>query len=186
MSDEAAVAAAAAAAAADQRLRAFEQLVASYQGKVFRLCYSILGNRAAAEDAAQEAFLKAWRALDRFHGGAALSTWLYAIARNTALSHREQAARRAMFSLDAIGEPAAAAAAAAAAAPPGAGDPEQELWNLVAALPEPYRRVIVLFHMEGKSYEEVARMLNLPLNTVRTHLHRARKLLGATMEEEKQ
>lgn len=158
---------------------AFERIVAIYQGKVFRLAYSILGNRSAAEDAAQEAFLRAWRSLDRYNGSASVSTWLYAIARNTALSLREYHARRATTALDAIVEPASSVPAH----PPG-GAEEQELWNLVAELPEAYRRVIVLFYMEEKSYEEVSRMLGLPLNTVRTHLYRARKLLGVKIEEQ--
>lgn len=179
--------------AADQEIRAllgrrqwepaFELLVRTYQSKVFRLAYSILGNRAAAEDAAQDALLRAWRALDRYNnsGGASVSTWLYAITRNTALSLREYHARRLTAALDAIPEPQSAAASSSPDQ-----QSEQELWNLVADLPEPYRRVIVLFHMEEKSYEETAAMLGLPLNTVRTHLHRARKLLGDKIIEEQQ
>ncbi len=162
----------------DQRrwVQAFELLVGQYQGKVFRLAYSILGNRAHAEDAAQEALLRVWRALDTYNGRSSISTWLYAITRNTALSLREYHARRVMTPLEEIAEPAAVWTARA--------EPEQELWNLVSELPDPYRQAILLFHMEGKSYEEVARMLDIPLGTVKTHLHRARKLLGAKIEEQ--
>lgn len=156
---------------------AFEILVVEYQGKVFRLAYSILGNRAHAEDAAQEALLKVWRAIESYNGKASLSTWIYAITRNTALTLREYHGRRAVTALEAIPEPAAAPAEAV-------GDTEQELWDLVAELPDPYRQAIVLFHMEEKSYEEVARMLGIPVGTVKTHLHRARKLLGAKIEEQ--
>lgn len=156
--------------------QAFEAMVAAYQSKVFRLAYSILGNRAAAEDAAQESFLRVWRAIETYNGSAAVSTWLYAITRNTALSLREYHARRRMTPLEQIAEPWATALA-----PP---DTEQELWNLVAELPDAYRQVIVLFHLEEKSYEEVSRMLDLPLGTVKTHLHRARKLLGDKIEEQ--
>ncbi|MCC6536406.1 MAG: RNA polymerase sigma factor [Bryobacterales bacterium] len=155
--------------------QAFEALVAGYQSKVFRLAYSILGNRAAAEDAAQESFLRVWRAIETYNGTAAVSTWLYAITRNTALSLREYHARRTMTPLEHIAEPWAALA------PP---HPEQELWDLVAELPDHYRQVIMLFHMEEKSYEEVSHMLALPLGTVKTHLYRARKLLGAKIEEQ--
>jgi RNA polymerase sigma-70 factor (ECF subfamily) len=154
--------------------QAFELLVAEYQGKVFRLAYSILGHRAQAEDAAQDALLRVWRAIETYDGRAAISTWLYAITRNTALSLREYHARRVMTPLEAIAEPAANPAA----------EPEQELWDLVADLPDPYRQVIVLYHMEEKSYDEVACMLGIPVGTVKTHLHRARKLLGARMEEQ--
>lgn len=154
--------------------RAFELLVNTYQGKVFRLAYSILGNRTQAEDAAQDALLRVWRALETYNGKASISTWIYAITRNTALSLREYHARRAMAPLDSIAEPAAASGE----------ENEQELWNLVAGLPDPYRQAIVLFHMEDKSYDEVARMLDIPVGTVKTHLHRARKLLGARIEEQ--
>ena len=157
--------------------QAFEMLVGEYQGKVFRLAYSILGNRARAEDAAQESFLRVWRAIETYNGRAAVSTWLYAITRNTSLSLREYHARRETTALDAIAEPPANVER-------GKPDEEQELWNLVAELPEPYRQAILLFHMEEKSYEEVAAMLGIPVGTVKTHLHRARKLLGARIEEQ--
>jgi RNA polymerase sigma-70 factor, ECF subfamily len=153
---------------------AFDCLLRMYQGKVFRLAYSILGNRAQAEDAAQDAFLRVWRSMESYRGQASLATWLFAITRNTALSLREYHARRRTLGLEAISEPAA---------PVGRGDDsEQELWHIVAELPEQYRQVILLFHMEGKSYEEVSRMLEIPLGTVRTHLYRARKMLGDMME----
>jgi RNA polymerase sigma-70 factor, ECF subfamily len=154
--------------------QAFESIVAEYQGKVFRLAYSILGNRAQAEDAAQESLLRVWRAIETYNGKASISTWLYAITRNTSLSLREYHARRVMTPLEVIAEPPAAAEA----------EPEQELWSLVAELPDPYRQAIVLYHMEEKSYEEVAKMLDIPVGTVKTHLHRARKLLGARIEEQ--
>lgn len=125
--------------------QAFEMLVGEYQGKVFRLAYSILGNRARAEDAAQESLLRVWRAIETYNGKAAVSTWLYAITRNTSLSLREYHARREMTTLDSIAEPPAAKAES------GGPDAEQELWNLVAELPEPYRQAILLFHMEEKS-----------------------------------
>ena len=79
-----------------------------------------------------------------------------------------------MTPLEVIAEPPAAAEA----------EPEQELWSLVAELPDPYRQAIVLYHMEEKSYDEVAKMLDIPVGTVKTHLHRARKLLGARIEEQ--
>lgn len=160
---------------------ALELIVGRYQGKVFRLAYSVLGNRAAAEDAAQESFLRAWRALARYNGAASISTWLYAITRNTALTLREYHARRATVELDEhIGSQAGMAPEEDNAAA------EQELWGLVADLPDPYRQAILLFHMEEKSYEETARMLGIPVNTVRTHLHRARKLLGVRIQEEQE
>ena len=71
--------------------QAFERIVAESQGKVFRLAYSIPGNRQQAEDAAQDSLLRAWRAIETYDGRAAVSTWLHAITRNAALSLRARA-----------------------------------------------------------------------------------------------
>src|SRR5579864_4303213 len=68
----------------------FEQLLKAYEGKVLRLCYAMLGNRALAEETAQEVFLRIWRALGAFRGEASLSTWVYAITRNTCLTALEK------------------------------------------------------------------------------------------------
>jgi hypothetical protein len=63
--------------AADANIQAFEELLAAYQDKVFRLCYSMLGDRAQAEDAAQENFLRIWKSMERYRGEAALGTWIF-------------------------------------------------------------------------------------------------------------
>src|SRR5580704_17659667 len=81
--------------AAGRRTEAFEALLAAYQDKVFRLSYSMLGDRAQAEDAAQESFLRIWKSMDRYRGESNVGTWIFSIARNvclTAISKR--AARR--------------------------------------------------------------------------------------------
>ena len=80
--------------------QAFERLLYEYRDRVFRLACSLLGDEAAAEDAAQEIFLKIWKALPSFRGESSLSTWIYAIARNTCLTRRRIAADRRTFSLD--------------------------------------------------------------------------------------
>src|ERR1700689_5147860 len=80
---------------AGRRTEAFEALLAAYQNKVFRLCYSMLGDRAQAEDAAQESFLRIWKSLDRYRGDAAIGTWIFSITRNvclTAISKRRKSA----------------------------------------------------------------------------------------------
>lgn len=148
---------------------AFELLLRRYQHKVFRLACAITGSEAAAEDAAQEAFIRVWKGLRGFRGGASLSTWIYSIARNASLTVRKQE-RSGAFSL----EPPLLRAAAASCASPD--------WErLIAALPENYRQVIRLYYMEDRSYEEVAAMLALPLGTVKTYLHRARKQLAQAL-----
>jgi RNA polymerase sigma-70 factor (ECF subfamily) len=155
-------------------------VLAHYGDKVFRLAYSILDNRAVAEDAAQDAFVRVWRALPSYRGLASVSTWVYAIARNTSLTALKRQQARSAFSLD---EPAVRTRAEnQAAATPG-----EERWpdlpRLVSRLPEKYRQVILLFYMEEKSYDEVAALLDLPMGTVKTYLHRARKALVEAIRE---
>src|ERR1035441_9980368 len=80
--------------------QAFERLLDEYRDKVFRLACSLLGDQAAAEDATQEIFLKIWKALAGFRGESSVSTWIYAIARNTCLTRRRIAGAQRTFSLD--------------------------------------------------------------------------------------
>lgn len=155
---------------AGRRTEAFETLLAAYQDKVFRLCYSMLGDRAQAEDAAQESFLRIWKAMDRYRGDSALGTWIFSITRNvclTAISKRRKS--------EPIEE--------AERAKPEAPDRQRDIQRMVLELPENYRQVVMLFYMEDRSYEEVARMLDLPVGTVKTHLHRARLQLATMLKE---
>jgi len=152
------------------RTEAFETLLDAHQDKVFRLCYSMLGNRAQAEDAAQESFLRIWKAIDRYRGESALGTWIFSIARNVCLT--AIAKRRKIAPME--------------DAERGSPEPprhERDMLRLVAQLPDNYRQVVMLFYMEDRSYEEVARLLDLPLGTVKTYLHRARKQLATIMKE---
>ena len=158
--------------ASGRRTEAFETLLATYQDKVFRLCYSMLGDRAQADDAAQESFLRVWKSLDRYRGESALGTWIYSITRNVCLTAiAKRAARRSA--------PIEDAERATPQTPPR----ERDMLRLVKQLPENYRQVVMLFYMEEHSYEEVARMLALPVGTVKTHLYRARQQLASMVKE---
>lgn len=161
---------------------AFELLLPAYQHKVFRLACAMLGNEAQAEEAAQEIFIRIWKALGGYRGQASVSTWIYSIARNTCLTVlRRQAAER-VVSIDDSGVRLAAEARQVV----GSGRGTMfDLDRLLAELPENYRQVVALYYMEDKSYEEVARQLDLPMGTVKTYLHRARKLLAAEIERSK-
>ena len=159
---------------------AFELVMAQYQNKVFRLAYSMLGNRELAEDAAQEIFVRVWRALPGYRGLSSLSTWIYSIARNTCLTALKSGQRT--LSLD---EPKVHDAAEARQSIPLDESRGPDLAYLVSQLPEKYRQAIALFYMEEKSYEEVARLLDVPLGTVKTYLHRAKKELAAAMTQDK-
>lgn len=156
---------------------AFEALVSDYRRRVFGLCYSILRDRAAAEDVAQEVFVKLWKSLGTYDGRAQLSTWVYAITRNAALS-----ALRGRRNLVSLSEPATLAEAEAAAPVEDAvGADDARLWRAVAELPDAQRRVVTLYYQDERPVEEVAAMLGMPTGTVKTHLHRARARLATAL-----
>ena len=155
---------------------AFEQLVPAYRRRVFGLAYSILRDRAAAEDLAQEVFVKLWRALPGYDGRAQLSTWIYAITRNAAVSELRRRRRSVSLSDPAVFEEVEHASAVPAALPD-----DLMLRRRIEALPEKQRQAITLYYLDERPVEEVAAMMGLPANTVKTHLHRARASLAAAM-----
>ena len=161
--------------AAGRHARAFDLLVPAFRDRVFRLAYSILKDRASAEDAAQETFVRVWKALPGFDGRAALGTWIYAITRNTCLMELRR--RRPTVSFDDPDSTEAQHAATSIATGP-AEDPEREnLLRLVEALPRNQQEAVRLFYLEDRSYDAVAERLGMPLGTVKNLLHRARKRL---------
>jgi RNA polymerase sigma-70 factor (ECF subfamily) len=154
--------------------RAFELLLSRYQRRVYRLALSFVRSPADADDLAQEAFVRLWRALPLYDGRASFSTWLYVIARNACLNEVRKRRLRPTAALDDVAEPPAQGGA-------DATDLRLDCEALVEALPEPQRQVVRLFYLEERSYEQVALALDMPLNTVRSHLHRARKRLAVLM-----
>ena len=158
----------------------FAPLVDRHKERVYWLILRIAG-REEAEDLAQEAFLRAYRALPRFRGESLFSTWIYRIARNVALSYlRKRAGKGEALSLEEEGEEKIHLLSASA------GDPErvfeerdsaERVRALVEKMPEPYRTTITLYHLHQLRYEEIARVMETPLGTVKTNLHRARKRL---------
>lgn len=159
--------------------RAFDCVLQHFEGRVYRLCRAILHSPAEAEDAAQESLIRIWKALARFDGRAALSTWIYAITRNRCLTAIER--RRELHSLsDTAIELEADAASAVVEKDPD--DPLALLRELAEGLPERYRRVLILFYYEDRSVAEVASQLGIPEGTVKTNLFRARALLREQLE----
>jgi RNA polymerase sigma-70 factor, ECF subfamily len=159
--------------------RAFELLLERYQGKIYRLCCTLLRDPTLAEDVAQEALLRVWKALERYDRRASLSTWIYTIARNRCLTALQQ--RRELASLSEPEIEAQANAEAAQSEPPT--DHLALLRELVGTLPERYRRAVTLFYYEERSVAEVAEMLATPEGTVKTLLFRARALLAEQLEQ---
>ena len=167
---------------AGRHSQAFELLMSHFQNKVFRLAFSMLRSRAAAEEAAQDSFVRIWKALAGYRGQSSLSTWIYAIARNTCLTALDAERRKPTESIENPGVQRLAERATASAPPLSRG---LDLDGLLAGLPEHYRRVVTLFYMEDKSYQDVSLLLDLPMGTVKTYLHRARKQLASAALESK-
>ena len=133
-------------------------------------------SRTAAEDVAQEVFVKLWQALPRYDGRAQLSTWIYAITRNAAISAMRK--RRRTLSMS---DPAVQDEVESRGVVPVAEPEDAALWRSVEALPDKQRQAITLYYQEQRQVEEVAAMMGLPVNTVKTHLHRARASLAAAL-----
>ena len=156
---------------------AFAELVRRHQSKVRGLLLRLTGNRVLADDLSQDGFLRAFRGLVGFEGRARFATWLYRIAYNVFLNHR--ARFRTLHELPDDYE--------AAVAPddlgPARGDLRRDLEVAILALPERYRAVITLHYIDDVSYPEIAEILDIPLGTVKTHLHRAKRLLRESMTE---
>ncbi|MBI2458756.1 MAG: sigma-70 family RNA polymerase sigma factor [candidate division NC10 bacterium] len=172
---------------------AFETLVRRYQGWVFTLALRMVGDRAEAEDLAQEIFLKAYRGLKRFKGASRFSTWLYSITSHHCLNHLEARRRqphrhgRGGERPDAGGDdPPAPVDRLADDAPRADALLEREerariVQAELAQLAEDHRIILVLREVQGLSYEEIAQVLGVELGTVRSRLHRARMEMKARL-----
>lgn len=169
---------------------AFEELVHRHEAEIYRVCRRMLGSREAALDAAQETFVRVFRALGRFRGDAAFRTWVYGIAVNVCrnlLASREFRQAERTGSLHGHGEEGGFSLE-----PPDSGiDPEQAAYGrelgralhaALMAVSQGHREVIVLRDVEGLEYEEIAAALGCRLGTVKSRLARARSALLAALE----
>lgn len=163
------------AAAGDRA--AFDELVQRHRDRVWAVVLRVTRNTDDAEDALQEAFVSAWRALPRFDGRARFSTWLYRIAMNAALDAVGR--RRDARSLDEEGvrEPVAPGDAFAAHAL------RRSLERAVADLPVEFRTAVLLCDVAGLGAGEAAEVLDLPVGTVKSRVFRGRALLAAALRE---
>lgn len=177
----------------------FEQLVREHQSAVFRTLYRLTGPGGHLEDLAQEVFLRLYRALPEFRGDAMLSTYLYRITVNVAQDEwkrrRRDRDRFAPVPGDPDDDDPNTWLENQAPDPFGGAHtrtPEQQLSETqtqaaveaaLLSLPEAERAVLVLYHQEELSYEGIAAALSLPVNTVRTHLHRGRKRLAGLVQQ---
>ena len=155
---------------------AYAELVGRYQDAVYNLAYRMTGSHAEAADAAQEAFIQAFRKLASFRPGASFRTWVMTICANrTRNRFRSEARRRAAVDRLAALEPEPGGAAAS-------GDPRLDaVESELMRLPETLRTPLVLRHMEDLSYEEIARVLRIGMSAVKMRIKRAREALAAAL-----
>jgi RNA polymerase sigma-70 factor (ECF subfamily) len=154
----------------------FGTLVERYERAVYHLCLRTMRDPEEAKDCAQEAFFKAFRSLRTFKAGAKFSTWIFSIAYHACC---DRLARRKRFTDDELPDGADPSPGPAALAE--LNDEARALRAAIEALPEKYRAVITLYHLQGRQYEEIAQVLDLPMGTVKTHLFRAKDLLRKTL-----
>jgi RNA polymerase sigma-70 factor, ECF subfamily len=164
---------------------AFEPLVEKYRQRVWRLAYNTLRDREEAWDVAQEAFIRAYQALPSFRGQSAFYTWLYRIVMNVATDRaRSRGAQGRAFGTERVPEedweralpddnPGDEAPDAAAAR----REQRQKIVKALDTLPEHHRKIVMLSDLEGLSYREIADTLEIPMGTVMSRLHNARKRL---------
>ncbi|MGA2382131.1 MAG: sigma-70 family RNA polymerase sigma factor [Gemmatimonadales bacterium] len=163
---------------------AYRELLSRYERPVFSLIYRMVRDRALAEDLAQETFIKVLNALDTYRPEFKFSSWIFKIANNAAI---DQLRKRELATLSLDGAPGARTAEEVEATALQAVDHTEsalaelearelgsEIEQAIGKLRPEYRTAILLRHVEGRAYEEIAEVMDLPLGTVKTYIHRAR------------
>ncbi|MBB5958360.1 RNA polymerase sigma-70 factor (ECF subfamily) [Saccharothrix tamanrassetensis] len=159
---------------------AFDQLVRRHTVRMYRVALRIVGDPVEAEDVVQDAWISAWRALPRFRGEAAPSTWLYRVVTNAALAHLRR--KKPTVPLESAPEPRTSDGPEASLL---RNETTDVVLRAIAEL-EPTQRVpLVLRELEGLSYEEVAEVLGIAVPALRSRLHRARVALMAKLGEQR-
>ncbi|SDY60384.1 RNA polymerase sigma factor [Tindallia californiensis] len=161
----------------------FEELVSRYRKPVFSICYRMVRQREESEDLAQEVFVKAYRHLKQYNPERKFSSWILKIATNTTIdalrkkrletipleeeieTHREDASAEKTFLQQ---------------------EASQEIETAIDRLPQEYRIVVLLYHQQGKSYQDIAEILDIPLSMVKNRLFRARKILKTELKKLKE
>jgi len=175
------------------RETAFRELIRRYERPIFSLIYRMVRDRELAEDLAQDTFIKVLNHIDRYRPEFKLSSWLFKIANNVAIDHLR---RRQLDTISIDGSPHAQTADAVEATRFDVVDQQESaldemearelgsaIERAIASLRPEYRSCIMLRHVEGRSYEEIAATLDLPLGTVKTYIHRARHELRDALED---
>ena len=178
--------------AREGRESAFRELIDRYERPVFSVIYRMVRDRELAEDLAQDTFIKVLNALDKYDPSYKFSSWIFKIAHNTTVDHLR---RKRPDTLSLEGSPHARTQEQAEATSftpvDTAEDPEHftesqeigaEIEQAIGQLRPVYREAILLWHVEGRPYDEIAEIMDLPLGTVKTYIHRGRNELRQMLE----
>ncbi|MBA3818280.1 MAG: sigma-70 family RNA polymerase sigma factor [Deltaproteobacteria bacterium] len=175
----------------DRDERAFRELLEAHRDRVYNITYRMLGNRAEAEDVAQEVFITVFKTIDTFREEAKFSTWLYRVTVNHCKNRIKYLARRHDRDRDELDENSQQANGAIAGAPPRTPAPDRALegaqlevllQDAIANLDDDHRIVVVLRDVEDLSIEEICEITGLPDGTVKSRLHRARLALRKKLQ----
>ncbi len=175
------------------RESAYRELIRRYQRPIYSLIYRMVRNKELAEDLAQDTFIKMLNGIGSYRPEYKFSSWIFKIANNAAIDHLR---RRELDTLSLDGSPHAEGAEAIEATTLQIGDGQEsqleevtsrelgaQIEAAVGRLRPEYRNCILLRHVEGRPYEEIAEILDLPLGTVKTYIHRARNELRALLAD---
>ena len=172
-------------------LAAFDELVKRYEKRVFNCALRIAGNYNDAADVAQEAFIRAFHSIQTFRGDAKFATWIYRIVTNVYLDERKKSKAHRTISLDEaieLDENSVARQIVDDSPTPDEVAESKErsraLQRAISTLPDYQRVIVTLYHMQHRSYEEIAEILRLPIGTVKSRLNRARLALAEKLESE--
>lgn len=160
--------------------RAFERLMQSHAVYVYNLLYRMVNDVQEAEDLSQEVFLRAWRKMTNFRGDAQFRTWLYRIATNLCYN-RLPNLKKEISEMDLNQEIALVSQQIGVEGSIIQSEKSQSLADALSTLPENYRLLLILRHLQEFSYNEISEITDLPLGTVKTGIFRARQMLKERM-----
>lgn len=158
----------------------YEEIISRYKNGVYSLCIRMVRNHEDAKDLAQEAFIKAYQNLDKYNPEYKFSTWIFRVASNLCVDYLRKAKKQTLPYEDKLSMPHDTASAEDMYIH---SDNKKVIEKAILDLPEEYRVLIILYHKEGLSYEEMSKVLNLPLSKVKNRLYRGRNKLKDKLKD---
>ena len=162
---------------------AFEELVKRHQDLVFSLSFKLTGNRELANDVAQEAFIRAWKAIEKFRGDSTFGTWIYRITVNTAWTLRKKAKKHYSLNIEDTQEPVVIDEKKDPELVAINSDLSVVLRKALNQIPLEKRIIVELKNIEGRSHKEIADYLDISVTAAKVRLHRAHQKLRNILEE---